>query len=160
MVWFLDVSFGRITCFLCAFLICELVLWGLSVWSTWWIPFPQKLSVYCSLLSTENSLDFWGKWHEKKRDFSLVLENGKVVKDRHPCLSFHSNSFEMPERFTLAVGSSISCVAPGWRQKGLLCVPLHFQLNLEFSLSSSLFLCRRNTPAYLLGSPDEFLFVK
>jgi len=52
-----------------------------------------------------------------------------VVKDSHPCFSFHSNSCEMLERC-----SSISCVAPGWRLKGLLCVTLHFQLNLKFSL--------------------------
>lgn len=72
------------------------------------------------VLSTENSPDLWEKWHEK-RNVSLVLEGGKVVKDSHLCLSFHSNSCEMLERC-----SSISCVAPGWRPEGLLCVTLHF----------------------------------
>lgn len=66
--------------FLCAFLICESVLWGLSVWRTWWILFPQKLSVHCSLLSTENSLDLWGKWHEKKERFFSSVRKWKSGK--------------------------------------------------------------------------------
>lgn len=51
-----------------------------------------------------------------KRDFSVALESGKVVKDSHPSLV----------RYTMAPGSSISCVAPGWRTKSLLRVILHF----------------------------------
>lgn len=79
------------------------------------------------VLSTENSPDLENGM--KNNFFSSIIrwKSGKGQSSLPPCFSLSFPTLmRCPERCTLAPGSSISCVAPGWRTKGLLSVTLHF----------------------------------